>query len=124
MSAYIVDKKTIDRIINGMQQLNLNHEMGDIDIIDNDDLGQQLWDMNAAAVDQRYEETNNKQPYTFNGVNVSKIQAFKSLRCFMYQCSEGDIPYTDLYKQMDIIGDRMAAKIVYDLPAFDAAEWE
>lgn len=124
MSAYIVDKKTIDRIVSGMLQLKLNHEMGDIDIIDNNDLGQKLWDMNAAAVDQRYEETNTKQTYTFNSVDVSIIQAFKSLRCFMYQCSEGDIPDTDLYKQMDIISDRMSNNIVYDLPAFDAAEWE
>lgn len=124
MSSYIVDKMTIDRIISGILQSQIDNEIRDECIMDCSDFGQRLWNMNVNAVDQRYDEITRRNVYEFKKVVVSKIQAYKSLRCLMYQCSEGDVPDSELYKQMDVFGDRMASNIVYDLPAFDQAEWE
>ena len=124
MSSFIVNKTTIDRIITGMINSKITEETDEICILDYSAFGQDLLDMNTNAVNQRYDESNHAELYTFNKTMVTDVQAFKSLRCLMYQCSEGDVPNSELYKQMDDIGERMAVNIVYKLPSYDKAEWD
>jgi len=48
----------------------------------------------------------------------------KSIHCFLYQCSEGDIPETnELYKCLERIRDIIDSHIVNSLPEYEAAEW-
>lgn len=130
MSAYIVGKQTIDRIINGIlarrKELNFVKGIPRIPFDDSTELsafGQKLWDMNKAAVDYRYSKNNERQTYTFSGMPVTHVQALKSLRCFLYQCSEGDIIKSPLYKELYQLSLELAYAIATDSTAYDKAEW-
>ena len=144
MSAFIVEDKTINEII---AFLHLNQQrMGyagiarliqkaGYDIEQNEEEWKHLADdmfwTNCVAVDERYgvgeaqtfRELNFK--YLFSpkkGTNA--IQAFASLRCWRYQCSEGDVPETsDVFKLMDKVCDVMAHAIVSDMPEYKATRW-
>jgi len=70
-------------------------------------LGQALREMNVAAVIARYGPSDDLPgpfpllPYEYRGVMPpSPIQAIKTLACYLYQCSEGDIPEQPLYRQL------------------------
>lgn len=123
MSSYIVEDQTIDRIISGLIKTKLINEFKDIQILDNSAFGQELIDMNTEAVDYRYSEKNDKMQYKFTNVPVTEVQAFKSLQCLLYQCCEGPVPDSKLYKQMREIGNLMAVKTVNDLPSYEKAQW-
>jgi len=47
----------------------------------------------------------------------------KSLQCWKYQCSEGDIPETKLYQFFEEVEHHLALKIVINLPEYDKATW-
>ncbi len=123
MSSFIVNNTTIHRIISGIKQAKLTEELEDFFNSDETAFGQALINMNISAVDQRYTDKNDPIKYTFVNVGVTKIQAFKSLNCLLYQCLEGCVPERTLYKTMRQVGDQLAASIVNDLPSYDTAEW-
>ncbi len=126
MSAYIVEKKTIDRIVTYIAQ---HVNTGALDAyyptlaVEPDKLGQRLWKMNTDAVDQRYSESNPVRLYKHDWVPGHKMQVFKSLRCFLYQCSEGDVPETDLFKDTESLMHTIALEIISDMPQYENAEW-
>ena len=87
-------------------------------------LGDALLRMNREAVNQRYSENESvKEAFHFDDVLVSPSQALKSLRCFLYQCSEGSVPNTELYKVMRSIADFLAMHIIEEMPQYQNAEW-
>ena len=53
----------------------------------------------------------------------SEVQFFKSLQCFLYQCSEGDVDEKPLYKALADVEATMPADIKRDSPEYEAAEW-
>ena len=53
----------------------------------------------------------------------SEVQFFKSLQCFLYQCTEGDVDEKPLYKPLSAIQNLLAPFINTDSPQYDAAEW-
>jgi hypothetical protein len=57
-------------------------------------LGDLLLQMNEAAVNARYRENNRRnEPYVWQEPTAfPAMQALKTIRCFLYQCSEGDVP--------------------------------
>lgn len=123
MSSHIVDNKTIDRILSIMKHNKLFNQIDGPTVGDCSKFGQELLDMNVSAYNQRYEEQNEKIDYTFNECPVTKIQGLKSLNGFLYQCSEGDVFDTELYKQMRSVSGELANCIVQNLPAYEAAQW-
>lgn len=73
-------------------------------------LGQKLWHMNAQALVERYgDKITEYQPaidaYAAPRASSSKWQRVQSARCFLYQCSEGDVPELDLFKAVDAAVD-------------------
>ena len=54
---------------------------------------------------------------------LSEVQFFKSLQCFLYQCTEGDVDEKPLYKTLDAIRGLLVPFINQDSPEYDAAEW-
>lgn len=124
MSAFIVGDETIDRILSYLKTHNTQSiELKGVDITK---FGRKLLSMNIDAVNQRYggEYTGNEvKNYTFNMVDVSPVQAFKSLRCFLYQCSEGNVPKRKLYKTMDKLSDEISYEIVTSLPEYENGRW-
>lgn len=79
-------------------------------------IGRALYAMNEDAVEERYEdrardyfglECEEARFYSFTEVTrLSRVQAFKSLSCLLYQCSEGTIDQTPLFKELERVKER------------------
>jgi hypothetical protein len=95
------------------------------------EFGAELRLLNIAAVESRYPNSDGKLPgkldencYVHREITAPRLIAFhKALGCFMYQCSEGSIPDSELYKIMDNTHIRSAFEIIHELPEYSAAEW-
>lgn len=139
MSAYIVDDKTINRIISAAMLRTLGGSLGPVPrglVPDNpepDDwraLGSALRDMNVAAVIARYGPSDSLPgpspllPYQFQLVKApSPIQTIKTLDCYLYQCSEGNIPDWTLYQQLSKWQAELCRHYVTESDEYDQAEW-
>lgn len=92
-----------------------------------DRLGQKMWDLNQLALGCRYGDKKLHLKYFYSDVSrlLAPVQLFKSLQCWMYQCTEGDIPKkSKLYKVFrEKIISQMAVSIVQNLPEYDEADW-
>ena len=146
MSAFIVDDKTVNRIL---AQLRCSWESGGhgttpyppddmpqpADPRDYADaareVGQQMRDLNVAAVQARYPGGGDLPgphpllPYEYQYVPPAPLVAtIKSLRCFLYQCSEGTIPERPLFKKLELWMLELSAFVVGRLPEYDAAPWD
>ena len=141
MSAFIVEDKTINKIVTWFRREIYRRESSCIDHLAKKydiDLISDLWDeplakamfaLNCNAVNARYGEgeaekfrpldyTYRPEPY------LTLIEVFKALQCWLYQCCEGDIPETSkLYQFFREIENYLARKIVSNLPEYDNAEW-
>ena len=138
MSAFFVSKRTIDNVVMLAKPM---HMTGDDAA---NEYGRKLWAMNVDALTQRYdldlseidgmmEDVNG---YTFTEhKDTSGAQLLKSLHCFTYQCSEGDVPERLLFKDMIKLegiteeglskGRQRLRFGCYEpmIPGYDKAEW-
>lgn len=131
MSAYVVEDRTIDRILT---YLTMDAEAvpsllprvaaaagarpGDASAI-----GRALLAMNVRAVNARYSEHAAAPAYTWTPAMADDAQYAKSLDCYMYQCSEGDVPDEPLYAAMEHVRRFLGADLVRRLPDYEEAEW-
>ena len=58
-----------------------------------------------------------------NGVQPWHYQLLKSLNCYVYQCSEGKVPDTPIYKAIDKLAVKVAEYIATHQPEYEQAEW-
>lgn len=129
MSAYIVDSVTIDRIVTYVEQVANEYRSLHTDIYHTaqattpDELGQALYRMNVTAVDDRYRDHNPLPPYRHTNRFVSGVQVYKSMQCFLYQCSEGDVPDQPLFKALERLHNHCANSIIRHLPDYSKAVW-
>jgi len=148
MSAYIVEDKTINRILAGIEYTQWGHcdyaafpyavmgcKRNQFYAIDRDDLlskiapiGHAMRSLNEDAVRARYDDADERgmipAPYVYNSEKApSLVQLYKSLHCLLYQCSEGDVPEHPLFQALETWTQSIADKIVFNLPEFRAAEW-
>lgn len=113
-------------------------------------IGRRLFAMNIEAVTQRYDDcredpnnlpgpcdaeggstvVNMATEYQFGGETLNKrsgkakwTAALKSLVCLHYQCSEGDVVETSLFKELDRAIRQIAVDIVSNTPEYQKAEW-
>jgi hypothetical protein len=135
MSAFVVEKETIDRVMWGLKYLsetslgNTNYELSDLDRI-----GANLWNLNVRAVAYRYRltdptETSPRQ-YRYGGSLLfqqsiaHKVACLKAMECLIYQCTEGEQFETDPYfVMMEKAIQKMACAIVHDMPEYEKANW-
>jgi hypothetical protein len=79
--------------------------------------GDKMLKMNAAALLHRYGDdpkVNYPGGYKFvNPGKLSEIQMCKTLHCFRYQCTEGDVSKTELYKQVEAITEWFDERVGY-----------
>lgn len=114
------------------------------------DLGLALYNLNMNAVNQRYPDCvpdragaertlpgtygadDKMLPYKYEAVGIKtlsglptsdKYQAIKSLDCWLYQCDEGNVHESTLYKAMEAIRDHWCRRIVTATAEYEAAEW-
>ena len=136
MSAFIVNNKTINKALTYLKDnrngdwINRKFEKIGFNVKDKEDLdrlGRAMLLLNIEAVNQRYNEQNNStallENYSFKIEFCNRYQALKSLQCWRYQCSEGNVPETDFYKLMDKVINSWLDEIVSDLPEYKKAEW-
>lgn len=117
MSAFMVDDDTINRVVtylatdnNGSMDLQTKLAGMGFDLKADPEaarkLGEAMFALNIKGVEARYGEGEAKEfrplDYQFQPSPSDRIQTLKSLRCWLYQCSERDIPETSpLYAVMD-----------------------
>ena len=130
MSAYIVEDETINKIGDGIHTFRLSQGflLEKLGASDYATLGEMLFQMNVDGVNARYgeEKAEDFRPlnYEYKSTLPHKtIQFYASLSCFMYQCLEGEVPETTLYKAMDGIKNQLAHFIVYSLPQYKTTKW-
>ena len=140
MSAFIVEDKTINTVLafiktdsakNAHIYRPLENDIANLTFNTPDALkalGNMMFDLNIRAVEALYGKGQAKKfrplDYQYAAkLPPSRIQVFKSLKCWLYQCSEGDVPETDLFKAFYEVSGNMAKHIVTRMPEFDAATW-
>lgn len=139
MSAFVVEDKTINCIVNHLVfhrddygyewrelaklGIDLGTDNGDLD------LSRRIAELNDRGVDARYKPgtaTSDRpepfKPHLFEKASI--YQVYKSLQCWLYQCSEGDVPEDALYKLFETeIKPAIAEAIISSLPEYKAAKW-
>jgi hypothetical protein len=96
-------------------------------------IGRRLFTLNVEAVMQRYPDDNASEyayTETFELLTPNNpamhrgkalIAGYKALGSLAYQCSEGDVPQTDLYRELRTAMGAIAEQIVTNLPEYEAA---
>ena len=150
MSAFLVERETLDRITQGLMLGTLNEDYeprccptprelygtGNLQCSDNrarKALGEALWSMNLRALHARYgtaevrweseEVAHGYTPAVPPDGSTTLPQFVKSLDCLLYQCSEGAVPEESLYRELERYRDQVNARIVAGLPEYDEATW-
>ncbi len=139
MSAFMVADATINRVVTWLKRevatsrftLDwLAQEYG-IDLTSDgwdEKLAQAMFQLNCDGVNARYGagEAEKFRPLNFTykpDGNTFLVQVLKSLQCWNYQCSEGNVPETQLYQFFEEVEHHLALKIVMNLPEYDKATW-
>jgi hypothetical protein len=133
MSAYIVSHDCIARVVFALRSAQPER------VIDGDLLGMMLLEMNRRACVALYGDNNVEAITPFRYVTPPGephliVHVYKSLRCYLYQCSEGDVPDQPLYLKLDALAGAMADTLGHDRTAdrwlrpdvkavYDAFEW-
>jgi len=135
MSAFLCEDKTINQIISFIDTDSETSwpkgELAEIGFIGpyGQELGKAMFNLNCRSLAARYSEDapnesgTKARPYKFQHELCTRLQAYKSLRCFLYQACEGDTDNEPLYQALDKIANRWAGMIVSRLPAYEKAEW-
>ena len=121
MSAFIVSDKTINAIVTNCYNSNYSDKC-------KRNLAKQLFNLNRASINQRYGMGEDKKfremDYEYKRHTVDKVTAFKALQCLIYQCSEGNVPETRLYKSLEKKEQKLAYEIVTNLPEYNKTSWD
>ena len=144
MSAYMVEDKTINKIVAGIeycvkhgdgsrfptfqQSYLIAFGLTNVNRESLEKLGHILFDMNIESINQRYGEG---EAETFRPLDYQyhveppplAVHLYKALQCFTYQCYEGDVPETTIYKTLEEFIRDLAQHIVYQLPDYNKAPW-
>jgi hypothetical protein len=108
------------------------------------DVGRKLFAMNLEAVMQRYPDcrdnpddwpgphgahalaTEYRAPALMPGFHrgaADLVDFYKAIRCLIYQCSEGDIPNSPLFLELQRAAAELAHGIIETLPGYQRAGW-
>ena len=143
MSAFFVEKETIDVVVSAMQkgaeddweypcpgkELGLLLNAGE-----QSQVGKMLWTLNADAVRYRYQDLSAEEIAEMIPDNVwayehapralhSRMEVYKRARALLYQCNEGTCNQTDIYQQLERWAGNLACLIVADTEEYQATSW-
>ena len=137
MSAFIVSDTTMNFVVNTIQDFDGLRSScfapfltdGEVDC---NKLGNKLFHLNNDAVCQRYDDHDDSNVIEFfrhtslmpASDRAEKCQRLKAVQCLIYQCSEGDVPETPLFKALDALSDWLQYNIISSLPEYNAAKWD
>ncbi len=146
MSAFIVEDKTINRIVSWFNKVGMAGHVNDYIYclrpltelgykLDTDlgckRLAEEMFTLNCDSIEQRYGEGEAEEfrPLDFNyhfvGSGTPIYQVLKSLLCFLYQCCEGDIPeQNQLYEALDKVSLNICCHLITQSKQYELAEWQ
>ncbi len=130
MSSFLVSNLTLNRIVCGLNAHEPDRLYFEKDLNERgfsvatpftqQCLGETLQSINVQA--SRWTEV---EPYDLQYVYVSRIEFYRALHCWLYQCHEDDIPKGPVYQMMAGIGNRLAHFIIERIPEYrDYPGWE
>lgn len=134
MSAFVVQDKTINTVVSYLVMTKewYTHKLTDMGYdlekkLSVEKLAKDMFFLNCEAVDARYGkgEAEKFRPLDFKycfTCTVNAYMAMKSLSCWLYQCSEGNIDKSPLYITMKEIEGDIAKEIVCKMPQYENAE--
>ena len=131
MSAFMVSNETIETIINGVfwsgesNWMGCLIEAGYFDEANFIRLGNELLAMNRDAVNQRYKENEEAPKFKWSQKLPlrTNFQVLKAMECLKYQCSEGNVMETELYKLLEKMIYAQMYEIVHGLEGYEKAKW-
>ena len=131
MSAFLVSAATIDVILTQLQlrdgetlaRLFLPFTAPDDPRDRLDDLGAQLLALNGEALRQRYGDPGAIPHYTFTARPETAGYATRQLDCYLYQCSEGDVPEQPLFEALKAMRVLLVDRVLANVPAYARAPW-
>lgn len=136
MSAFMVVHNTIDKILSAFERTpNKDLRKALCAVLEVEDtgadaefltiLGDEMLRLNSIALKARYNDESDPGDYKFMYVQCTQIESYKSLRCWLYQCSEGEVPEMKLFQIMGYqAAAHIAEAIITGLPKYDEAPWE
>ena len=139
MSAFMVEDQTINRVVTWLTRevktqfsyIDRIARKYEVDLVGEkwtEKLANAMFQLNCDGVNARYGEGEAEKfrPLNFTYKpegDTFRVQVLKSLQCWMYQCNEGDVPQTKLYRFFEEVENYLALQIVMDLPEYDKAKW-
>jgi hypothetical protein len=131
MSSFMVEDRTINRIVTHVfneKESHLLYRLKDRGLpATPQTLREALARMNRDAVEARYQEQAAEyfpaEDYTYTPETCSPVQLAKSIACYLYQCSEGDVHKSNLFGFVTELQADLAMDFVRKHPDWDAAEW-
>jgi len=135
MSAFVVTDKTINNFLTYLETSDgkdwINRRLSEIGhkLLGDSDLGKELFDLNCWAINARYGDNQAEEfrPLDYKYKTepyCTRYQALSSLKCWLYQCEQGDIPDSELHKLFNNIAGNIAMDIVSDIPQYQKATWD
>lgn len=137
MSSFMISTDCMNNIING---LFWNNEFKDLhkylfkdqQLHESNDflkLSEKLFLLNQKAVFSRYNDKPNSDyaqipKFKWKDKSVSDMQFLKSMECLRYQCYEGNIPKTKLFKWLDRVIAAFQNHVIYKIPEYTKAKWD
>lgn len=126
MSAYIVNDNTINKIVSFFKATkHLPHIIREFEAagynlnqdVDCSRLANDMFKLNVQAVNSRYGKGSAEEfrPLDFQYRFVMppvQIKTYQEIKEWMYQCSEGDVPNSGLFKLIDTARDCLADHII------------
>ena len=139
MSSYIVDNETINKVVSYLYAkaqggdtscVSLGLVKMGFDLTDplyTERLANAMFDLNVYAVKERYGEAEGEgfplPAFIYVFTPATQIEVIKALECWRYQCTEGDIPESHLYKAMAQTHCLLCADYIHQLDEYEAAPW-
>ena len=131
MSAYIVEDKTINRIvtqfINDQYVSAFEKELEEIvGSLNPQKIGEAMFTLNCESIEQRYGRNagmGEDETYMYDEVKEDTLQVISSLSCFLYQSCEGNCTDKPLYKLLLTYKGKLAMDVVEKMPEYSGKEW-
>jgi hypothetical protein len=130
MSAFLVKNSTLSKLADALRRYDEDlYEEYKTDY----DLAKDLYEMNVQALKERYEDPSDLiRPFEFTDeywLDIEhnpkdKAQFLMSLACYLYQCFEGEVPKSALYKKLEDIDWRLSHEIAMKWAEEQGAEWD
>jgi len=127
MSAFLVNNSSISRLADAIRRKS---EKFSKKYTNNLELAHALYSLNVEALRQRYEDYKEMiSPFVFTSEiwfddKKGNAQFYKSLCCFTYQCLEGNVPETELYKELEKLENDLAHEIAMKWAGEQGAVWD